>query len=147
VALVISEREVEGVEVLNFRERLTFGDEDLQFRNEIGKLLQRGKSRLALNLEGLRDIDTTELGTLLFLLIKLRKIRGRLALFNLNPRHLELLVMMKLEAIVEVFADEQDAIDSFFPHRQVKHFVILKFVETMQRSASRDHEESASVPS
>ena len=147
MALVISERDVEGIEVLDFHGRLTFGDEDLQFRNEIGKLLQRGKTRLALNLERVSDIDTTGLGTLLFLLIKLRKVGGRLALFNLNPKHLELLVMMKLQAIVEVFADEQDAIDSFFPDRQVKHFDIVKFVETMQRSAGRDHKESASMHS
>jgi anti-sigma B factor antagonist len=147
MALVISEREVEGIEVLDFRGRLTFGDEDLQFRNEIGNLLQRGKTRLALNLKRVSDIDTTGLGTLLFLLIKLRKVGGRLALFNVNPKHLELLVMMKLEAIVEVFADEQDAIDSFFPDRQVKHFDILKFVETMQRSAGRGHNESASLHS
>jgi hypothetical protein len=31
MALVISEREVEGIEVLDFRGRLTFGEEDLQF--------------------------------------------------------------------------------------------------------------------
>ena len=108
MALVISEREVGGIEVLDFRGRLTFGEEDLQFRNEIGKLVQEGKTRLALNLGGVSEIDTTGLGTLLFVLIKLRKVGGRLALFNLNPKHLELLVMMKLEAVIEIFKDEQE---------------------------------------
>jgi len=140
VALIMSEREVEGIEVLDLRGRLTFGEEDLQFRNEIGKLVQSGTIHLAMNLGKVSEIDTTGLGTLLFALLKLRKVGGRLALFNLNPKHLELLVLMKLEALVEVFADEQHAIDSFFPDRQVKHFDILKFVESMQRSPRREKE-------
>ena len=147
MALKISEREVEGIEVLNFRGRLTLGEEDLQFRNEIAKLVQSGKINIALNLGAVSEIDTTGLGTLLFALVKLRKVGGRLALFNLNPNHLELLVMMKLEAVVEIFKDEQDAIDSFFPDRQVRHFDILKFVECMQRSTGRDRNESAGAHS
>jgi hypothetical protein len=50
---------------------------------------------------------------------------------NLRTNHLELLVLTKLEKIVEVFEDEQDAIDSFFPDRSVKHYDILKFVESL----------------
>lgn len=137
MALVISERDVQGIEVLDFRGRLTFAEEDVQFRKEIGKLFQSGKIRLAANLAKVSEIDTTELGTLLFALVKLRKVGGRLASFNLNPKHLELLVLMKLQAVVEVFADEQSAIDSFFPDRQVKHFDILKVVESMQRATGR----------
>jgi anti-sigma B factor antagonist len=147
VAFVISEREVEGIEVLDLRGRLTFGEEDLQFRDEIGKLVQAGKIHIAMNLCKVSEIDTTGLGTLLFALVKLRKVGGRLALFNLNPKHLELLVMMKLEAVIEIFKDQQDAIDSFFPDRQVKHFDILKFVESMQRNPDRDRNESAGAHS
>ncbi|MFZ0590062.1 MAG: STAS domain-containing protein [Bryobacteraceae bacterium] len=147
MALVISEHEVEGVEVLDCRGRLALGEEDLQFRNEIGKLVQAGKIRIAMNLGKVSEIDTTGLGTLLFVVIKLRKVGGRLALFNLNPKHLELLVMMKLEAVIEIFKDEQDAIDSFFPDRQVKRFDILKFVESMQHGAGRDRKEAAGAHS
>ncbi len=59
----------------------------------------------------------------------LRKVSGRLALLNLNRRHLELLVLTKLSTVFEIFDDEQEAVNSFFPNRQIRHFDILRFIE------------------
>ena len=72
----MSEREAEGIEILECKGRLTFGDEDLQFRREIEKLVQLRK----INLSGVDEIDTTGLGSILFCMLKLRKAGGRLAL-------------------------------------------------------------------
>jgi hypothetical protein len=44
--------------------------------------------------------------------------------------HIELLTEAKLETVFEVFRGEQDAINSFFPNREVKRYDILEFVET-----------------
>jgi anti-sigma B factor antagonist len=138
MALTMSERETEGIDVLECKGRLTFGDDDLQFRKEIDQLLQLGKVNLILNLGGVDKIDTTGLASLLFFMLKLRKAKGRLALTNLNPNHLELLVLMKLETVFEVFKDEPDAIDSFFPDREVKHYDILKFVQSLHSGTKFD---------
>ena len=37
--------------------------------------------------------------------------------------------MTKLATIFEIFNDEQDAINSFFPDREIKTFDILAFVK------------------
>ena len=50
-------------------------------------------------------------------------------LLNLNRRNIELLVMTKLATIFEVFDDEQNAVNSFFPDRKLKPFDILSFVQ------------------
>ena len=42
---------------------------------------------------------------------------------------MELLLLTKLHTIFEVFADEQDAVNSFFPDREIRHFDILSFVQ------------------
>jgi anti-sigma B factor antagonist len=76
------------------------------------------------------EVDTTGLGTLLFALAKLRKAGGNLAIFNVKLSHIELLTEARLEAVFEVFQDEQDAINSFFPNREVKRYDILEFVES-----------------
>lgn len=131
MGLEIGHRELEGIEIVDLQGRLTFGDEDLQFRNDIDKLARTGKNRVVLNLAGVTDIDTTGLGTLLFALAKLRKAGGGLALVNLNPSHIELLVLAKLETVFEVFGDEQNAINSFFPGREIQRFDILEFVRSM----------------
>jgi anti-sigma B factor antagonist len=130
MSLEIIHREREGIEILDLNGHLTFGQEDLDFRAELDQLVSAGKIRVALNLSDLHKLDTTGLGTLLFTLAKLRKAGGNLAIFNLKPAHIELLIAAKLETVFEVFREEQDAINSFFPDREVQRYDILEFVES-----------------
>ena len=133
MALKIDHREREGIEIVDLDGRLMFGEEDLQFRNEIDTLVRTGKNRVVLNLTGLAEVDTTGLGTLLFALAKLRKAGGGLALLNLRSSHIELLELAKLETVFEVFDDEQEAINSFFPGREVRRHDILEFIQTLRK--------------
>jgi len=130
MSLEITIEEREGIGILGLNGHLTFGQEDVEFRSELDRLVQAGKTRLVLNLGHLHKLDTTGLGTLLFALAKLRKAGGNLALFNLKPSHIGLLTEARLETVLEVFHDEQDAIDSFFPDRKLKRYDILRFVES-----------------
>jgi anti-anti-sigma factor len=122
-------RKKEGIEILDLKGCLIFGQEDLDFRNELERLLQSGKTRVALNLNDLRGLDPTGLATLLFAREQLRKAGGNLAIFNLHQSHIELLADAQMETAFEIFPMEQDAIDSFFPGRQVKAYDVLEFVE------------------
>ena len=137
MALAIAHRDREGIEILDLDGRLVFGEEDLQFRNEIDKLLRARKNRVVLNLARLAEIDTTGLGTLLFALAKLRKEGGGLALVNLRSSHIELLELTKLETVFEVFDDEQEAINSFFPGREVRRYDILEFVQALRKKKAK----------
>jgi anti-sigma B factor antagonist len=69
--------------------------------------------------------------------VKLRKAGGGLALTNLHPAHMDLLVIAKMETIFKVFDCEQDAINSFFPDRQVPRFDILEFLEALRNKSGR----------
>jgi anti-sigma B factor antagonist len=42
------------------------------------------------------------------------------------------MVMTKIDTIFEVFDDETDAINSFFPGREIKRFDILSFVQHLR---------------
>ena len=57
---------------------------------------------------------------------------GALKLMRLNRRNVELLALTRLHTVFEVFAEEQDAVNSFFPGREIKRFDILSFVRHMQ---------------
>jgi anti-sigma B factor antagonist len=137
MSLEIIHREHEGIEILDLIGHLTLGQEDLDFRNELDRLVKAGTTRVALNLRDLRKLDSTGLGTLLFALAKLRKADGNLAIFNLKPSHVELLTQTKLETVFEVFQEEQDAINSFFPDRKVKRYDILEFIESKKLNRSK----------
>ena len=38
-------------------------------------------------------------------------------------------MLTKLTTVFEIFNDEQDAVNSFFPDREIKRFDILSFVQ------------------
>ena len=129
MSLEMLHRKKEGIEILDLKGSLTLGQEDLEFRESLDRLLQSGNIRAALNLDDLRELDSTGLATLLFAREQLRKAGGNLAIFNLHQSHIELLVDAQLETAFEAFQTEGDAVDSFFPNRAVKAYDVLEFVE------------------
>ena len=137
MSLEIVQREQEGIEIVDLKGRLTFGPEDLHFRSELDRRVRAGKNRVVLNLNDVSEMDTTGLGTLLFALAKLRKAGGDLALVNLKPSHIEVLMAAKLSTVFEVFKEDQDAINSFFPGREVQRYDLLEYVRSTQRDPAK----------
>jgi anti-sigma B factor antagonist len=130
MSLEIIHRGQEGIEILDLSGQLTFGQENLDFQNEMDRLIAAGKIRIVLNLSDLRKVDTAGLGALFFALAKLRKAGGKLAILNMKPSEMEVPVEANLETFIEVFQNEADAINSFFPERVIKHYDVLEFVES-----------------
>jgi len=133
MALEITQREREGIVILDIKGRLKAGDETTRFRDKIEELSQAGTRNLVANLEGVDYIDSTGLGALVMCATSLRKNGGSMKLLNLNRRNIELLVMTKLATVFEIFADEQDAVNSYYPDRKIKTFDILDFVQQLKK--------------
>jgi anti-sigma B factor antagonist len=133
MALEILQREREGITILDLKGRLTLGNEASAFRDKISALNNPGPVNLVLNLAGIDYIDSTGLGSLVMCATSLRRNNGNVKLLNLNRRNIELLVMTKLATVFEIFNDEQDAVNSYFPDRKIKAFDILDFVQQMKK--------------
>jgi anti-sigma B factor antagonist len=129
MSLQIHQREREGMVILDLDGALLMDEQEAGLRHSLELLRLAGKVNIALNLRNVSRIDSTGLGTLVFALVRLRKAGGRLALFNLNSAHLDLLLLTKLVTVFELFADEQDAINSYFPDRAPNRYDILGFVQ------------------
>ena len=129
MSLEITQREREGVFLLDFEGRIVTGPESAHFRETIQQISQLETPKVVLNLGGVDYIDSTGLGAIVLCATTLRKVSGVAKLLNLNRRTIELLVATKLATIFEIFTDEQDAINSFFPGREIKRFDILDFVK------------------
>jgi anti-sigma B factor antagonist len=125
----IEERELEGIVILDLKGPLTVGHGEQELRDRLSALHQSGKVNIILNLKDVTEIDSTGLGTLVFALARLRESGGRLALVNLNESHLKLFLLTRLAIAFPLFTDEHDAVSSFFPDREVKHFDVLSFVQ------------------
>ena len=128
MALDIQQREREGIIILDLKGRITVGPEAGALREKIAALNAAGTRNMVLNMANVDYIDSTGLGALVMCATSLRKSQGNVKLLNLNRRNIELLVMTKLATVFEIFNDEQDAVNSFFPDRKIKTFDILSFV-------------------
>lgn len=134
MALEIRERQREGIVILDLHGRITAGEDAAHLRETLRGLAAEGKTRVILNLQHVDYIDSTGLGTLVMGFTTLRKAGGVLKLLQLSRRNIELLVFTKLETVFEIFDDELDAVNSFFPGRSVRRFDILSFVQQMEQS-------------
>ena len=129
MSLEIQQRDREGVAIVDLKGRLTVGGEVSTFRERLQKLIDAGRTNVILNLKDVDYIDSTGLGALVMSYTSLQRSGGKIKLLNLSRRGIELLIMTKLTTIFEVFDDEQNAINSFFPDREIKRFDILSFVQ------------------
>ena len=133
MSLDIHERDREGIAILDLDGRLTVGNEMSSYRETMKTLIDAGKRSIILNLAKVDYVDSTGLGALVMTYTTLNKAGGKIKLLNLTRRSIELLVMTKLTTIFEVFDDEQNAVNSFFPDREIKRFDILSFVQSHEK--------------
>ncbi|MGH9661687.1 MAG: STAS domain-containing protein [Bryobacteraceae bacterium] len=133
MSLEIVQREREGVTILDMKGRITAGEEASKFRETVQGMAASGKASVILNMEGVDYIDSTGLGAIVVCSTLIKKAGGQAKLLNLSRRTIELLVMTKLATIFEIFTDEQDAVNSFFPDRKVNAFDILNFVKEQKK--------------
>ncbi len=125
----ITERIREGVTVLELKGRLTLGDPCTVLRERLEQQIAAGVKMLVLDFDGVDMIDSSGLGTLVMGSTMQQKAGGALRLLRLRKRQIELMVMTKLSTVFEIFQDETDAINSFYPDRKIKKFDILEFVK------------------
>jgi anti-sigma B factor antagonist len=132
MSLEIEKREREGIVIFDLNGRLTAGEAGI-LREAFTDLLALGKNQAILNLQEVDYIDSTGLGSMVIGFTSMRKAGGVLKLMNLSRRNVELIVLTKLETVFEIFSEEQSAVNSFFPNREIKRFDILQFIQQQRR--------------
>jgi len=133
MSLEITQKEREGITILEMTGRITMGKEATMLREKCAELAAAGIKNVVFNLENVDFIDSTGLGALVITATNAKKNGGAVKLVSLNKRNIELLVMTRLATAFETFSDEQEAINSFYPDRQVKTFDILEFVQKLKQ--------------
>ena len=131
--LEIQQRDKENITILDLKGRLVAGEGAAALRETMRNVSAAGIKNLILNLKDVEYIDSTGLGTMVICFTSTKKDGGMVKLLNLNRRNVELLVLTKLTTVFELFNDEQDAINSFFPTREIKKFDILEFLKQQEK--------------
>ena len=113
MALRMSERDVNGVTVVDIDGRIVLGEESNSFREKIKSLLAAGKKKIVLNLANVVYIDSAGLGTLVATFHSARSQGALLKLANLGAKFKEVLQVTKLMTVFDTYDSEEAAIQSF----------------------------------
>ncbi len=124
----------ENVAILSLKGRLAMGESNA-VREAVNQEIAADRYNVILDLSQVDYIDSTGLGIMVICFTSLKKHQGALKLVNPNKRNVELLLLTKLHTIFEVFTEITDAVNSFFPDREIKRFDILSFVQAHQRDS------------
>jgi anti-sigma B factor antagonist len=110
MALKITEREVDGVNVLALDGRIVLGDETIALREKVKGLLAAGRKKLVLDLKNVTLIDSSGLGALVTAHSSAKSSGATLRLCNLGAHTNELLQITRLVTVFEVSNSEAEAV-------------------------------------
>ena len=109
----IEERTVGEVTVLDLKGKMTLGEGDELLKDKINSLMNQGRSKILLNLEGVPYIDSAGLGEIVRTYTTVSRQGGKLKLLNLTKRIQDLLAITKLLTVFETYENEAEAVKSF----------------------------------
>ena len=109
----ISVREKSGVVILDLNGNLVIGTGDVRLREEFVGLLEEGRLKLIINLDKVKNIDSSGLGELIRCQATARAKSAEIKLIHVNLKTYKLLTMARLIGVFDLFDDEDKAIASF----------------------------------
>ena len=87
-------------------------------RTTITSLLQQGRRKIILNLDGLRYLDSSGIGELVRNYMTVIKAGGEMKVVGLKPKVEEIFKVTQLHQIFQEFQDEKAALESFPENRR-----------------------------
>lgn len=109
----VATRTVGDVAILDLDGKLTIGVGDVALRAALLAALDAGRSKLIVNLDQARSIDSSGLGELIRCKATAASRSAEVKLLHANLKARKLLTMASLVGVFEMFDDEQLAVESF----------------------------------
>jgi anti-sigma B factor antagonist len=113
VSMKASNRQVDGVTVVDMSGRITLGEGSVILRDTIRDLIGKGQKKILLNLGDVTYIDSSGIGELVSAFTAVRREGGELKLLKLTKKVHDLLQITKLYTVFDIKDDETTAIKSF----------------------------------
>jgi anti-sigma B factor antagonist len=93
--------------------RITLGDGSVALRNQIREELAKGNKQILLNLGAVSYMDSSGLGELISAYTSAKNRGGEVKLLNLTRKVRDLMEIVKLYTVFDIYEDEASAIASF----------------------------------
>ena len=96
--------------ILDLDGPLKLGEAEESFRNQIQQLIDAGSTRVAVNLAGVTELDSSGIGALVRAFTTLKRAGGKCTYFSPNKRVVMLLKMVRLDTVLDISPDEATAL-------------------------------------
>ena len=113
MALKMTDREVDGVSVVELDGRIVLGEESTSFREKLKSLIAEGKMKIVLNMAEIKYIDSSGLGTMVAAHLSAKNRGASVRVCHLGLKFHEILQMTKLLTVFDVYDTEAAAVRSF----------------------------------
>jgi anti-sigma B factor antagonist len=110
MSLSIQDHEVGDVTVVRVAGRLTLSDSNGAVKSAVNTLVEQGRNRFVLNLEGVPYVDSSGLGELASAHVTVSRTGATLVLAAVNDRVMEALKVTRLTRVLQVEQDEAAAV-------------------------------------
>ncbi len=107
------ERRVDDVVIVELKGKLTLGGGDVQLRQVMNDLLDRGEKKILLDLGGVGYMDSAGTGELVAAYTSASNQQAEVKLLNLTAKTRELLQFTQLISVFEDYSDVAEAVHSF----------------------------------
>jgi anti-sigma B factor antagonist len=112
VSVLIKQRRLDDVVILDLSGRLTLGEGTVVVREAVQKLLSGGDRKFIMNLADVDYVDSAGLSELVTAFTTVRAEGGQVKLLKLTHRIRDLLQITKLLTVFDAFENETEAIKS-----------------------------------
>jgi anti-sigma B factor antagonist len=106
-------RHTDKAAVLTVKGPLKLGHSEHDFRDAFEDLLDQGTINMVVNLAGVPEIDSSGVGALMRVFTSAKRAGGRVCYFGTTKRVMQMLKMVRLDNVLELFEDEESALRSF----------------------------------
>ncbi|HEY2233197.1 MAG TPA: STAS domain-containing protein [Candidatus Angelobacter sp.] len=113
MSMKATNRQVDGVAVVDMSGRITLGEGSVVLRDTIRDLIGKGSKKILLNLGDVTYIDSSGIGELVSAFTAVRREGGELKLLKLTKKVHDLLQITKLYTVFDIKDDEATAIQAF----------------------------------
>ena len=111
--LDVKERQAGDVTILDLSGEVRIGEGAVALRDSIRNLADQGKTKVLLNLAGVKYMDSTGVGELIANYTTITRQGGQLKLLSLTEKIQNLLVITKLLTVFDSYDNEAEALKSF----------------------------------
>jgi anti-sigma B factor antagonist len=109
----LSIRKAKDIVVIDAEGKMVLGDGDVEIKQAVDDLVQKGNKSVILNLAKVPYVDSAGLGEIMRCFTALRRDGGNFKLVSPNQRIIDLLNITKLLNVFDIYDNESSAIKSF----------------------------------